>query len=75
MHDAIAMGDVDVELVQRVAAKVDEVLLHLHFDVVPREVLAQQITIAAAELVGDRERKIFTHSGMGAPAALFAFRL
>ena len=56
MHDAIAMRDIDVELVERVAAEVLEVLLHLHFDVVPREVGAELIAIGA-ELVGDRRQK------------------
>jgi hypothetical protein len=38
MNHGVAMRDVDVELVERVAAEVLEVLLHLHFDIVPREI-------------------------------------
>ncbi len=37
MHHGVAIRDIDIELVERVAAKVLEVLLHLHFDIVPRE--------------------------------------
>jgi hypothetical protein len=35
VHDYVAMGDVDVELVERVIAEVLEMLLHLHGDVMP----------------------------------------
>ena len=38
MNHCVAMGDIDIELVECVAAEVLEVLLHLHFDIVPREV-------------------------------------
>ena len=38
MHDRVAMGDVDVELVERVAAEVLEVLLYLNRDIVPTEI-------------------------------------
>jgi hypothetical protein len=39
------MGDVDIELVERIAAEVSEILLHLHFDIVPREVGAKLVAI------------------------------
>jgi len=45
------MGDVDIELVERVAAEILEILLHLHFDIVPREVGAELVAIGA-EIVG-----------------------
>jgi diadenosine tetraphosphate (Ap4A) HIT family hydrolase len=32
----VAMRDIDIELIQRVAAEVFEILLHLHFHIVPR---------------------------------------
>ena len=35
-----ASGDIDIELVEHVTAEVLEVLLHLHFDILPREVRA-----------------------------------
>ena len=38
MHHGVAMGDIDIELVERVAAKVLEVLLYLHLDIVPRKI-------------------------------------
>ncbi|MGA2493178.1 MAG: hypothetical protein ABSF67_09535 [Roseiarcus sp.] len=79
MHDAVAMRDIDVEFVERVAAEVDKVLLHLHFDVGPREVGAELIAIGA-ELVGHRREKdlhrfrhgrarrgLFPPSGCGMP--------
>ena len=45
MHDSVAMGDVDVELVQRNAAEVLEVLLHLHRDIMPRQIMDEQLTV------------------------------
>ena len=61
MHDGVAMGDVDIELVERVAAEVLEILLHLHFDIVPREVGAKLIAIGT-ELVGNsREKNLDRH--------------
>ena len=56
MHDAVAMRDIDVEFIENAAPEVLEVLLDRHFDVVPREVGAEQIAIGA-ELVGDRRQK------------------
>ena len=47
MHDSVAMGDIDIELIERVAAEVLEILLHLHMDIVPFEIGAQQIAIGA----------------------------
>ena len=35
MHDRVAMADVDVELVERVAAEILEILLYLNRDIVP----------------------------------------
>ena len=67
MHDGVAMGDVDVELVERVAAEVLEVLLHLHCDIVPREVMDELIAIGA-ELVGNgRNQCVFRHSARKRP--------
>jgi hypothetical protein len=56
MHHGVAMGDVDIELVERVAAEVLEILLHLYFDVVPREVGAELVAIGA-EFVGNSREK------------------
>src|SRR6516164_9522249 len=56
VHHRVAMGDVDVELVERVAAETLEVLLNLHLDIMPRQVAAQLITVEA-KLVGDRREK------------------
>jgi len=47
MHNSVAVGDVDVELVERIAAEVLEVLLDLHRDVLPREVAVELIPIVA----------------------------
>jgi hypothetical protein len=38
MHHGVTLLDIGVELVERVAAEVYEVLLHLHFDIGAREV-------------------------------------
>ena len=45
MHHGVAMGDIDIELVERLAAEVFEVLLYLHFDIGPCKIGAKQITI------------------------------
>jgi hypothetical protein len=45
MHDRVAMGDIDVELVEHIAAEVVEVLLHLHRDIMPRQIMDEQITV------------------------------
>ena len=54
-----------VELVERVAAEILEVLLDLHRDVVPREIAVQLIAVST-ELVGNsRKKDDYWH---GAPA-------
>jgi hypothetical protein len=41
VNHGIAMANIiDVELIERVATEVFEVLLHLHFDIVPCEIAA-----------------------------------
>jgi hypothetical protein len=47
MHHRVAVLDIDIELVEYAAAEVLEVLLHLHFDIVPRQVRSQLIAIDA----------------------------
>ena len=44
-----------------VAAEVFEVLLHLHFDIVPREVAAQLIAIGAEFIRNGREKNLHRH--------------
>ena len=56
MHNRVAMGDIDVELVECVAAEVLEVLLHLYRDIVPREVMDELIAVGV-ELVGNGRKK------------------
>ena len=53
MHYRVAMGDVDVELIERVAAKPFAVLLNFYLDIMPCQVDAQFITVEA-KLVGNR---------------------
>jgi hypothetical protein len=66
MHHGVAIRDIDIELVERVAAKVLEVLLHLHFDIVPREVGAQLFAISAELIRNGREKNLHRHeSGSG----------
>ena len=38
MHHCVAMTDIDIEFVERVAPEVFKILLHLHFNIVPRKV-------------------------------------
>ena len=47
MHDEVAAGDIKVELFERRQTVRLEVLLDLHLDVVPGEVVAQRIAIVA----------------------------
>ena len=61
MHHAVAMGDIDIKLVERVAAEVFEVLLHLHFDIVPRQVGSQLIAIGAELIRNGREKNLRRH--------------
>ena len=56
MHDGVAMGDVGIELVERIAAEVLEILLHLHRDIVTRQIMDQQIAIRP-ELAGNGREK------------------
>ena len=55
------MGDIDIELVERVAAEVLEVLLHLHFDIVPRQVALQLIAKGAELIRNGREKNLRRH--------------
>jgi hypothetical protein len=56
MHDRVAMGDMDVKLVEGVAAEVLELLLDLNGDIVPIEIVAKLIPIGS-ELVGNGRKK------------------
>ena len=56
MHHRIAVRDIGVELVERVAAEVLEALLDLHRDVVPRQV-AFELDAVSAELVRHRRQE------------------
>jgi hypothetical protein len=56
MDHRIAMRDIDIKLVERVAAEVLEALLDLHRDVVPRQV-AFELDAVSAELVRHRRQK------------------
>jgi hypothetical protein len=38
MNNGVAIGDIGVELVESAAPEILEVLLHLHFDIVPRKI-------------------------------------
>jgi hypothetical protein len=58
MHHGVATGDIDVKLVERAAALVLEVLLHLHFDIGTREVGAQLIAIGAEFIRNGREKNL-----------------
>ena len=58
MHHGVAIGDIDVELVERAAALVLKILLHLHFDIGTREVGAQLIAIGAEFVRNGREKNL-----------------
>lgn len=57
MHHRVAMGDIDIELVQRPAAEVVEVLLYLHLDIVAPQIAAQQIAITAEFVLRGHNRR------------------
>jgi hypothetical protein len=61
MHHGVAVRDIDIELVERVAAEVLEVLLHLLFDIVPRQVRSQLIAIGAELIRNGREKNLRRH--------------
>jgi hypothetical protein len=56
MHHRVATRDIDVELVERVAAEVLEILLHLHGDVGTRQIVDEFVSVGP-ELVGNRRKK------------------
>ena len=57
MHHGVAIGDIDIELIGRFITEVLEILLYLHLDIVPRQIAAQQIAIAAEFVQDGRERE------------------
>jgi hypothetical protein len=61
MNNGVAMGDIDVELIECVAAEVLKILLHLHFHIVPRKIAAQIITIGAEFIGYSRKRNFDRH--------------
>ena len=52
MHHRIAMGDVSVELRQRVVPEPLEIFLHLYRDILPRQIAAQLFPVKK-EFIGD----------------------
>ena len=60
MHHGVAIADIDIELIKRAAPEVVKILLHLHFDIVPREIFAQPIAIVAKLIGNGRDKKILT---------------
>jgi hypothetical protein len=63
MQHRVAMRDIDIEFVERAAAEVYEVLLHLHFDIGAREVRSQLIAIGAELIRNGREKNLGRHWG------------
>ena len=53
MHHRVTVRDIDIELVQRVAAKRLEILLNLHLDIMPCQIGTQLVAISP-ELVRNR---------------------
>ena len=56
MHDRVAMRDIDIELVECVAAKPLEIFLNFYLDIVPCQIGTQLIAIGA-EFIGNRRKK------------------
>src|ERR1700674_686137 len=56
VNHTVAFGDVGVELVERIAAEILEVLLHLHRNVLSGEVAAELIPISS-EFVGNGRKE------------------
>ena len=63
VNHAVAFGDVGVELVERIAAEVLEVFLHLHRNVLSGEVAAQLIPISS-EFVGNGRKEDHDRHGV-----------
>ena len=61
MHHGVTVRDIDIELLERVAADGYEVLLHLHFDIGPRQVRSQLIAIGAELIRNGREKNRDRH--------------
>src|ERR1700733_5136368 len=66
MHHSVAIGDVDVKLVERIAAEVLEVLLHLHRDIVTRQILDQEVKIGPELARNRRKKDADSHSALAA---------
>jgi hypothetical protein len=74
VNQAVAFGDVGVELVERIAAEILEVLLHLHRNVLSGEVAAELIPISS-EFVGNGRKEDADRHGarsVGAPSCHIA---
>jgi hypothetical protein len=61
MRHGVTVGDIDIELIECVAAEVLEVLLHLHLDIVPRQIRSQLIAIDAELIRNGREKNLRRH--------------
>lgn len=61
MNDAVAMSDERVEAVERIAARVLEILLHFHVNVVPRQIVAQLIAVKSELGCDCRNKDAYRH--------------
>ena len=62
MHDGVATRDVDVELIERVAAELLEVLLDFDLDIVTREIMPQRVAVRPELLADRREENLHRHA-------------
>src|SRR5690349_7274121 len=62
MHHRVAMRDIDVELVERVAAQPLEVFLDLHLDVVACQIDAQAVAVGPEFVGNGREEDADRHA-------------
>jgi hypothetical protein len=58
------MRDIDIELVERVAAECLEILLNLHLDVVPCQIGTQLVAVSAELVRNRREKDPDRHAGV-----------
>jgi hypothetical protein len=56
MHDRVAMRDIDIELVECVAAKRFEIFLSFYLDIMPCQIGTQLVAIGT-EFIGNRRKK------------------
>jgi hypothetical protein len=61
MHHSVAIGDVCIELVERISAEVLKILLNLHRDIVTRQIVEQEVAIGPEPVRDGRKKDADRH--------------